>query len=60
MKEDFYAKFDEVDLILASKAKELRQATASRDAAAEALERANALLKQLEEVKNELEAILEI
>lgn len=58
--EGFYAKIDEVDRILVKMAGDFRKATDSRDAAAKALERANTLLKQLEEVKNELEAILEI
>ena len=60
LKQEFYAKFDEVDQILAAKTKELHQATASKEAAAEALNRANILLEQLEAVKKELEDILEI
>lgn len=60
IKEYFYEQFDEVDSILAAKAKELREATSSKEASKKALEDANKLLARLEEVKNELEAILEI
>ncbi|MBV4428291.1 dynamin family protein [Clostridium tyrobutyricum] len=60
IKEYFYEQFDEVDRILAEKAKELREATISKEASAKALEKANTLLKHLEKVKVELESILEI
>lgn len=60
IKEYFYEQFDEVDRILAEKANELRQATTSKEASYEELKKANTLLKQLEEVKVELESILEI
>ncbi len=60
IKEYFYEQFDEVDAILTQKANELREATTSKKASEEALKNANALLKQLEEVKSELAAILEI
>lgn len=60
IKEYFYGQFDEVDRILAQKANELREAATSKEASKEALKNANALLKQLEEVKVELESILEI
>lgn len=60
IKEYFYDQFDEVDAILTEKANELRQATTSKKAAEEALEKANDLLERLNEVKFELESILEI
>lgn len=60
IKEYFMEQFDEVDLILAAKAKELREATGSKEASQKALEEANKLLACLNEVKNELDAILEI
>lgn len=60
IKEYFYEQFDEVDDILAKKAKELREAISSKEASKTALDEANKLLARLEEVKNELEAILEI
>ncbi len=60
IKEYFYKQFDEVDAILIQKANELREATTSKEAAEEALNNANMLLKQLEEVKAELASILEI
>lgn len=60
IKEYFYEQFDEVDDILAKKANELREAITSKKASEDALVKANALLKQLEEVKMELESILEI
>lgn len=60
IKKYFMEQFDEVDLILAAKAKELREATGSKEASQKALEEANKLLSCLNEVKNELDAILEI
>ena len=60
IKEYFYEQFDEVDTILTQKANELREATTSKQASEKALKNANSLLKQLEEVKAELAAILEI
>lgn len=60
IKEYFYDKFDEVDSILAAKASELKQATASKEASAKALKEATSLLARLEDVKEELEKILEI
>lgn len=60
IKEYFYGKFDEVDDILAAKASELRSATTSKAAAEAALKQATKVLSDLENVKNELEAILEI
>lgn len=60
IKEYFYDKFDEVDSILAAKTSELKQATASKEASANALEEATSLLARLEDVKEELEKILEI
>lgn len=60
IKKYFMEQFDEVDLILAAKAKELREATGSKEASQKALEEANKLLACLNEVKNELDAILEI
>ena len=60
IKEYFYGKFDEVDEILAAKAKELHSATTSKTAAENALKRAKTVLNDLENVKNELEEILEI
>lgn len=60
IKEYFYEQFDEVDRILAAKAQEFREATSSKEAAQKALEEANKLLDCLNEVKNELDAILEI
>ena len=60
IKEYFYEQFDEVDSILTQKANELREATTSKQASEKALKNANSLLKQLEEVKAELAAILEI
>ena len=60
IKEYFYEKFDEVDDILAAKASELRSATTSKAAAEEALKQATKVLNDLENVKSELEAILEI
>lgn len=60
IKEYFYDQFDEVDEILAKKAKELSSAMASKEASEKALNRANELLAQLKAVKQELDAILEI
>lgn len=60
VKEYFYRKFDEVDEILTIKAKELRSATVSKDAAKEALKQATKVLNDLKNVKEKLEAILEI
>lgn len=60
IKNYFNEKFDEVDAILAKKAGELHKASVSKEASEEALMKATALLKQLEEVKAELESILEI
>ena len=60
IKEYFYAQFDKVDAILAKKAKELQEATVSKQASEEALTKANGLLKQLEIVRQELESILEV
>lgn len=60
IKEYFYQKFDEVDAILLAKAEELRNATSSKQAAEAALQRANTILADLNNVKTELEAILEI
>lgn len=56
----FHEQIDEVDHILAAKAKELREATSSKEASQKALEEANKLYSCLKEVTNELDAILEI
>ena len=60
IKEYFYEQFDEVDSILSKKAAELKRITSSKKASEEALRKANELLQKLEEVKDELEAILDI
>lgn len=60
IKEYFYEQFDEVDAILAEKTRELMEITSSKEASERALQEATDLLQKLEEVKNELEAILEI
>ena len=60
IKNYFYEQFDEVDRILADKADELRNAAASKESSRAALKAANDLLAQLENVKAELERILEI
>lgn len=60
IKEYFYEKFDEVDRILAAKASEMRKAVASKEASEAALKKAQILLRDLKEVKAELEGILEI
>lgn len=60
IKDYFYEKFDEVDKILADKANELKKITFSQEESVKALKQANELLGQLEEIKNELESILEI
>lgn len=60
IKEYFYGKFDEVDEILAAKARELISVTESKEKSKAALDQANKVLGDLEEVKRELEAILEI
>ena len=60
IKNYFYEQFDEVDRILAGKADELRNAAASKESSRAALKAANDLLAQLENVKAELERILEI
>lgn len=60
IKEYFYGKFDEVDEILAAKARELISVTDSKEKSKAALDRANKVLGDLEVVKRELEAILEI
>lgn len=56
----FYDQFDEVDALLASKAKELGKVIGSKEESENALAEANGLLKELEEIKVELEAILDI
>ena len=58
--EYFEERFDEVDNILAKKAKELRQAVSSKEASEKALNEAEKLLERLTEIKTELDAILEI
>lgn len=60
IKDYFIEQSHEVDRILAAKAKELRETTSSKEASQKALEEANKLLACLNEVKNELDAILEI
>lgn len=60
IKEYFYQKFDEVDQILAAKAKELNAATQSKEASEKALAEATHILEELKVVKDDLEAILEI
>lgn len=60
LKAQFQQKFKEVDEILQNKAKELKQALTSQVDSENALKQANELLAQLEGIKKELEAILEI
>lgn len=60
IKDYFYSQFDEVDALLAKKANELRDATLSKQASEKALAEANSLLSKLEEIKADLEAILDI
>ncbi len=60
IKEYFKKQFKEANCILAAKAKELREATSSKEASQKALEEANKLYSCLEEVTNELDSILEI
>ena len=60
IKEYFYSQFDEVDTMLANKAKELGKAIGSKEASENALTEANCLLRELEEIKIELEVILDI
>ena len=60
IKEYFFKQFDKVDNILAKKTSELHEATTSKEASEKALKNANDLLKQLEDVKAKLAAILEI
>lgn len=56
----FSEQFDKVDAILIEKANELHDSVISKKASEEALRNANAILKELEEIKVELESILEI
>lgn len=60
IKDYFYSQFDEVDALLAKKANELGEATRSKKASEDALAGANCLLSELEAIKADLEAILDI
>lgn len=60
IKDYFYSQFDEVDALLAKKANELGEATRSKKASEDALAEANCLLSELEAIKADLEAILDI
>ena len=60
IKDYFYGQFDEVDALLAKKANELSEATRSKKASEDALAEANNLLSKLEQIKADLEAILDI
>lgn len=60
IKDYFYGQFDEVDALLAKKANELSEATRSKNASEDALAEANNLLSKLEQIKADLEAILDI
>lgn len=56
----FYDQFEEVDRLLAKKTEELSEAVHSQKASEEALNDANDLLRELEEIRAELELILDI
>lgn len=60
IKKYFYAQFEEVDEVLSKKAKELGEAIESKEASEEALVEANCLLRNLDEIRAELETILAI
>ena len=60
IKDYFYSQFDEVDALLSKKANELGEATRSKKASEDALAEANCLLSELEAIKADLEAILDI
>lgn len=60
IKNYFYGQFDKVDALLAKKANELSEATRSKKASEDALAEANNLLSKLEQIKADLEAILDI
>ena len=60
LKKYFEERFDEVDKILSEKMEELSQAVSSKDAADRALQEAKEMSKKLDEIKQELEGILEI
>ena len=60
IKNYFFDQFDEVDKILAKKMEELNNATRSKENAEQALAEANRRLHELEEIKADLEAILDI
>ena len=60
IKDYFYSQFDEVDALLSKKANELGEATRSKKASENALAEANCLLSELEAIKADLEAILDI
>ncbi len=60
LKNYFEERFDEVDQILLSLTRRLGEATRSKEDAQKALKESVALLGQLDEIKKELDAILEI
>lgn len=60
IKEYFYEQFDEVDNILAQLTAELLKCTSSKEESERALKEATDLLRKLEDVRSELEAILDI
>ena len=60
LKNYFGERFDEVDQILLSLTRKLGEATRSKEDAQKALKESVALLGQLDEIKMELDAILEI
>lgn len=60
IKDYFYGQFDKVDALLAKKANELSNATHSKKASEDVLAEASNLLSKLEQIKADLEAILNI
>ena len=60
IKEFFNKKFEELDKILITLTKNLRESISSEEAAKKALEDGEKLLKNLEQIKTNLEKILEI
>ena len=58
--ESFYEQFDEVDDILAKLTTKLLKFTSSKEESERALQEATELLHKLEDIRSELEAILDI